>query len=362
MTQEEKSLTPEEVRLALQEYIDAEEEEDYEEEYSFSPLIFKAQNPDPDSSSLLASSNFLLPWSREAEASQILFFHPSVMEIVKVIFNKKSNLDYNKHHVVINQKIFKDFLVEKNFISSKTSFYVRGMGLILSYLYKNKLLTAFVYEKGYTVLTFSSFVSVLKPSVKKESLSEILKATPIPLQEDFFSEALMLCSDAKSSSLSVVTKENCNNILNSLEGFLKSYRPNSLTTLIRVDHFYSFCKSLKLEADKAPVCLNQLVSKKTLFFWDVVKEKEENFYYIVFYPQIEKDLVFFVHFYVLSRRGVFLSDEDCFIDLSCLASLLGSSPSKIHEALQELEKRSFISIMEIHPQTKNLIKIKLIHN
>lgn len=361
MNKEEKSLTPEEVRLALQDYLDAaEEEEDGEEDDNLSPPVFKATNITCDPASLLCSSNFLLPWAQTSGGDETLFFHPSVMELIKLIFNKKDHSNYNHHQVVISQKIFKEFLIEKNFISSKTSFYVRGMGLLLNYLYKKKLLTAFVYENGYAVLTFSSLVSLLKPETKKESLSDILKSTPLPLQQDFFSETLMLCADEKSSSLSVVAQEERNSILNSLEGFIKSYRPNSLNTLIKVDYLISFCKSLKLEADKVPVCLDQLISNKTLFFWDLVKEKDESFYYIVFAPQTSKDFVFFVHFYLLSRKGFFSSDEDCFIDISYLASLLGTSLSKINEALKELEKRSFISITEMHPQTKNFIKIKLI--
>lgn len=361
MTKEEKSLTREELFDAFQDYLEDEAEEEKEKQHEVSSPLVKTPNTTLISPSLLCSSNFLLPWASPSSVSQCINLHPTVIEALKLIFNKKEKSNYNKYQVVVNGKIFRDFFIEKKLIPSHSALYVKGFSALLSYLFKEKLISSFFSRSYYTVITFSSTISLIKANAFEISLSTILKKAPDNPQPDLFSYFYPSSQESDLSSISLVTQENEDLLGDTLCGFLKNYNPHSLHACIKVDHLFSFCKTIKLSEENIPLYLNKLLSKKEILFWSRVNEKNESFYYIVFSPQKENDLVFFVYFYLLSRRGVFLSDEDCFMDVSSLASLLGSSLSSINEALKELEKKSFISIKEVHPQTKNFIKIKLIN-
>lgn len=318
---------------------------------------------------LSSSNNFLFPWTSLGQNTQRLKLHPTAIEIIKLFFNKKVKSNYNNYTLIIDAKDVRDFLWEKNLLPNRSAAYVKPFTLILNYFRIKNLIPHHFSSHQLMVLIFSSTIGLLEPSASEEALSSLLKEwQPKVIQQSFLEIKPSETVKEKSSfcqnppSVSKKGKEPLLKSLTSFSLFLKTSSPNNLIISIDVEKVHEWFKLKDLPIDQISEFLNQLIFYKDVFHWELVKEKKNEFYYVAFSPFHSWELTFLLKFYFLSRKGIFSSDDECVLDVTHVASLLGVPELQINTCLNNLEATGHIKLLETHSHLKNLKKFKIFNN
>lgn len=387
MNKEEKSLTPEEVRLALQEYIDAEEEEEKENNKSQSFLLleeaFKKFDEIPESESFDAveetnknkkiSSILRLPTYNQLNKNNILEVEDEVfLFLSSIIDNHRINFLSTKKDLfkiqsnTLSRKIGQFFPL----IKKKRSLLNVHKKRNLSVFFLNSLISLNIFStyklrksperEGQFIITFSSRYGFLKKNsdisfFSNKLLDHIHLLQTSRIQATYIQKDRIMQPNYIQQELLINDKKE--DILFSLKTFILSFSNNSLTTRIPVQDLFNFLESVNYPIYELVLLLNKLKQQKHIFCWEYFKSHTENYYYFGFFPQKLEEICFLVKSHL---------EIECFenktkqINLHALAAAFRVEISKIKECLTVLTIDNYLKVVDKDNTHPHLITIKLL--